>query len=35
MARALAAAVAALVVGLAALACGGSDPEEPPAAATQ
>ena len=35
MARALAAAVAAFVVGLAALACGGSDPEEPPSAATQ
>ena len=35
MARALAAAVATLVLGLAALACGGSDPEEPPAAPTQ
>ncbi len=35
MARALTAAVAALVVGLAALACGGSDPEEPTAAPTQ
>ncbi|MYD29838.1 MAG: DUF3179 domain-containing protein [Dehalococcoidia bacterium] len=35
MARALAAAVAALVVGLAALACGGSDPEEPPSAPTE
>ena len=35
MARALAAAVATLALALAALACGGSDPEEPPAAATQ
>ena len=35
MPRTLAAALATLVVGLAALACGGSDPEEPPAAATQ
>ena len=34
MTRATAAAVAALVLGLAALACGGSDPE-PPAAPTQ
>ncbi len=35
MPRTLAAALAMLVVGLAALACGGSDSEEPPAAATQ
>lgn len=34
MAKALAAAVVTLVLGLAALACGGSDPESPPAAAT-
>ncbi len=35
MTRAQVGAVAAIVVGLAALACGSSDPEEPPAAATQ
>lgn len=35
MARALAAAVATLTLGLAALACGGSDPEAPPAAPTE
>ena len=35
MTRAAAAAVATLVLGLAALACGGSDPEAPPAAPTQ
>lgn len=35
MTRALTAALVTLVLGLATLACGGSDPEEPPAAATQ
>lgn len=35
MARALATAVATLTLGLAALACGGSDPETPPAAPTE
>lgn len=35
MARAFAAAIATLTLGLATLACGGSDPEAPPAAATQ
>lgn len=35
MARALAAAVATLTLGLAALACGGSDPGAPPAAPTE
>lgn len=35
MARAFAAAIATLTLGLATLACGGSDPEAPPAAPTE